>query len=145
MRCFTRCLSEKQEPSPSCGGSCYSETMRVKRDRHHILHHRVEWSSRPQSMMLRESPALIPVIDRDVHNEIHRIAPAVPLLGYHALCRVASSFNPQSGTMESLDNLMLAIEEFTRHPKAHSVERGVGRLAIEALDIQRAILRGNVK
>lgn len=119
--------------------------MRVKADKHHILHERVEWTARPQARSLRERPELVPTIDRDVHDEIHRIAPAVPLLGYYALSRVNGIYRPVRGdTIASLDNLLLAIEDAGKHPKAHRVERGIAGLAIEALETQRAILRGNV-
>lgn len=114
-------------------------------DKHHILHNKVEWSARPQSKKLRESPPLVPLIDRDVHNELHRIAPAVPLLGYYALNRVAALYEPQPTTIGSIDNLLASILEASKHRKAHQVERGIADLAIQAIEIQRAILRGNIE
>ena len=118
--------------------------MRVRADKHHVLHNRVEWSARPQAAALRESPPLIPLIDRDIHNELHAIAPPVPLLGYYALNRIATLYQPQDSTIASLDSLISAIDKAGKHPKAHRVERGMAELAISAIEIQRAILRGNV-
>ena len=119
--------------------------MKVRADRHHILHERVEWTARQQAADLRERPELVPRIDRSVHEELHRIAPAVPLLGYYALCRVNKLYEPVPGdTIASMDNLLFAIEDAGKHPKAHRVERAIAGLAIEALEIQRAVLRGNV-
>ena len=118
--------------------------MAVKRDRHHILHTGMEWNLRPETRALRETPQLVPVIDRHVHNEIHRISPAVPLLSYYVMKRTVSLFEPQATTIDTLDNLMLSIEEAARHRKAHRLERDLADVAIGALDIQRAILRGNV-
>lgn len=113
-------------------------------NKHHILHHRAEWTVRPEAELLRERPELVPRIDVDVHNELHRIAPPVPLLGCYALRRVNALYEPSFDTIESMDNLMLAIEQAGKHHKAHRVERKMAECAVEALDIQRAILRGNV-
>lgn len=118
--------------------------MTVRRDRHHILHNRIEWTARPQAAELRERPELIPTLDRSVHNEVHRIAPPVPLLGYYALTRTLALYEPQPTTIESLDNLILAVDKASQHRKAHRIERSLADLAIEALEIQRAILRGNI-
>lgn len=113
-------------------------------DRHHILHHRQEWDLRPESAALRGDPSLIPLIDRTVHEELHRVSPAVPLLSYHVLVRVLNLYEPQRDVIDSMDNLMLTIDHAARHRRAHRVERGIANLAIEALDIQRAVLRGNL-
>lgn len=120
--------------------------MRPKNDRHHILHERVEWTARPQAAALRERPELIPTIDRAVHEELHHVSPAVPLLGYYALNRVTQLYEPVRGdTLASIDNLQFAIEQAGRHRKAHRVERGIAELAVEALSIQKAVLRGNIQ
>lgn len=113
-------------------------------DRHHILHSRKAWTCREEAHALRERPELMPRIDRDVHEELHRVAPEVPLLGYHALAAVNRLYVPGDDTMGSVDNLMSAIEQAANHRRSHRVERAVAAAAIEALDIQRAILRGNV-
>ena len=111
------------------------------RDRHHILFPRQEWSLRPESRDLRNTQPLIPRIDRELHNEVHRQVPFVPLIGYHALRRVATDFYPARGTLASIDDMMLSMEKVSKHPKALPLEIGQIALAIEALDIQRTILR----
>lgn len=113
-------------------------------DKHHVLHTRQEWDLRPESAALRASGPLIPLVDRQVHDEVHRIAPAVPLLSYYVLVRTLRLYEPQETTIASIDNLMGAIDVAAQHRRAHHVERGVADLAIEALSVQRAILRGNV-
>lgn len=99
---------------------------------------------RPQGVYLREQPTLIPRTEQDIHDVIHRVAPAVPLLGRHALQHVASDFKPGKDTMHSIDNLLLSIDFASRHPRAHRIEVDVMDLAVEAILIQRDILRGNV-
>lgn len=118
--------------------------METKIDKHHILHDRQEWELRPQGLYLRQQPTLIPRMERPVHDELHRIAPPVPLLGYFALLHVDGLFKPASDTLGSLDNLMLAIDKASRHERARPFEAKLAQLAIEALDMQRDFLRGNV-
>lgn len=109
-------------------------------DSHHILHNRQEWSLRPEARRLRETRTLIPYIDRSVHNEIHATCPPVPALGYYALKLVESRFHEGSGTLQSMDNLMAAIEVSSRHPRSHQIERDLAQLAIQAIDLQRPII-----
>lgn len=111
-------------------------------DAHHILHHRQEWRLRPDGLRLRENPVLIPVIPREVHNAIHANVPSVPLLGFHALRRVAREFEPVPGdTLTSMENLMDAMEVARRDPRAHPIEKDLAELAIEAVDLQRPYIR----
>ena len=117
--------------------------MKPARDAHHIIHPRQEWSLRPEAKAIRNTPSLIPELDRSVHNELHRSCPPVPLLGYHALTRVASDLYPTRGTISTMYNLMSAIENSGYHPKVHPIERELGLLAIEAIDLQRQFLIEN--
>lgn len=118
--------------------------MRPRQDKHHILHNRIEWSARPESLALRESPPLVPLIDRDVHDEIHRIAPAVPALGIYALKMINRLYVPEPSTIKSIDNLLMAIDTAANHRRAHRIERIMADCAIDAIEIQRAILRGHI-
>src|SRR4051812_45788791 len=110
------------------------------RDKHHVLHHRQEWTLRPEAERLRETRTLMPSIERSVHNEIHATCPPIPLLGYHALRMVNSRFEEGRTTIESMDNLMFAIETSARHPRAHPLELDLADLAIHAIDLQRPLL-----
>jgi len=114
------------------------------RSRHHILHARQEWTLRPEGEYLREQPTLIPLLEQDIHNVLHRKNPAVPLLGFYALRQVANDFRPGADTLESLDNLRFSIYLAGEHPRAHPIERDLAALAIETLTLQHEILRGNI-
>lgn len=105
-------------------------------DRHHILFPNREWSLRREGLYLREQETLKPVIDRDVHNELHRNCPPVPLLGYHALRRTMKLWEPGETPLRSLANLTEAIDASTRTPRAHRLERELAYLTIQALDLQ---------
>lgn len=118
--------------------------MRPRNSKHHILHFSTDWTARPQAEYLREQPTLIPRLNQDIHDVVHRVAPGVPLLGPHALMQVAADFVPGRDTLESIDNLLFSIYAAAEHPRAHRIERDLGHLAIEAIILQRDVIRGNV-
>lgn len=110
-------------------------------DKHHLLHTRSDWTSNKTAKRLRDTPQLVPRIDRELHNEIHRLAPAVPLLGYHALYRVYRDFEPTSTAWGSAESLMRTIEQASQHPRSHPIESNLAELAVQSIDIQRLILK----
>jgi hypothetical protein len=107
------------------------------RDQHHILHNRQEWELRPEARRLRGARTLMPELDRRVHDEIHAVCPPVPLLGYYALRLIEQNFEEGRNTLQSMDNLMHAIDLSAAHPKTHYIERGMADLAIQAIELQR--------
>lgn len=111
-------------------------------DAHHIIHERKEWSLRPEAKSIRETPSLIVRMDRSEHNEIHRNCPAIPLLGYHALVRTRQAFEEGDSPLESMENLMTAIEAASKHPKANTIEKHLAELAVWAIDLQRPYIGG---
>jgi len=111
------------------------------KDRHHILHDRVEWTARPQAKQLRETPQLVPEIPRSLHNEIHANVPSVPILGYHALSRTIKGFYPvRFDTVATIDNFSFAVEEAINHPRSYEIERSLGELTIAAVQMQKPFL-----
>jgi len=108
---------------------------------HHVIHPAKEWQIRPEAKKVRDTPSLIVPMGPYAHNKLHRNCPPLPLLGYHALQTVVREFTPTRDTMETLDSLVYAIEQAARHPRAYQVERGVARLAIDALETQRPFLQ----
>lgn len=114
------------------------------RDGHHVLHSKLEWSLRPEARALRETPSLIPRLDRRVHDEIHQECPPVPLLGHYALARTVRTFEPTGHTMTDIDRLMKAIETSSDHPKAHDLERDLALLAVQAIDLQRPFIAAEI-
>ena len=109
-------------------------------DRHHLIYDRVSWTSRPEARQLRENKGLIVSIPRIEHEQNHRQTTAVPLLGYYALRRTLNIFERGDTAIETVENLMTAIETTSRHPKAHEIERDLSQLAIRAIELQRDFL-----
>lgn len=114
-------------------------------DRHHVLHTRAQWTSNRDASALRNTNLLIPQIDRDTHEAIHAGCPSIPLLGYHALSNVLSTFEVGRNTMQTIDRLLQAIQEESKNPRAHRVEQDLCQLAIQAISLQRPFLRGNIR
>lgn len=110
-------------------------------DRHHVLHYAKEWRLRPEARDIREHPSLIPALPREVHNSIHEHCPPVPLLGYHALKRVGRLWVPNRDTLQSVDNLLFAIEEAHDDPRCHGIEKSLGFLSMQAIELQRPFLK----
>ncbi len=110
-------------------------------NRHHILFDRRSWELRAESKYLREQPSLIPLMDMDIHSELHQNCPPVPMLGYYALNSIVSNFHPHSNTLISMDRLMGAMEQSTRHKNTHPIERELAALAIEAVELQRYFIK----
>lgn len=110
-------------------------------DKHHIIHTRKHWSTSAEARSLRNEPMLIATLDRDIHEAIHRYCPPVPLLGDYALRQTVQLFEPNSNSVVgTVDNLLFAIEESSRHPRAHQVERELCKLAIYALETQKGFI-----
>lgn len=110
-------------------------------DHHHILHTKGDWSRRGESLYLRGTPSLVPRIERDAHNEIHRECPSIPVLGFHALQRVSRTFDPIGNTMRDIELLQLSIDKGTKHPKTHPIERSMAELTLHAIDLQKPFLQ----
>ena len=110
-------------------------------DRHHILHTRVDWEARKESGLLRRMNSLIVPIDRLSHNEIHKECPSVPVLGHYAVLRTLRDYLPGNDAMESIDNLLFSMEDAIDHPRMHPLERTLGELTMQAIELQRPFIQ----
>lgn len=117
----------------------------VNRDRHHILFPRLEWNLRPDARLLRGNSTLIPMLDRSVHEEIHRQCSQVPLLGHNALELTRLSFIPRIGdTLGSIDSLIMSIEKSKHRLKCPPIDKQLADLAIEAILLQRPLIASDI-
>lgn len=110
-------------------------------DAHHVLWDRASWTLRKESLYLRDQEMLIPMIDREAHNELHRNCPPVPALGYYALRRTMKLWEPDRSPLRSMANLTEAIGASTRVPQAHRLEKELASLTIQAIDLQAPYIR----
>ena len=108
---------------------------------HHMLYYRPEWSVRREAQYLRELGGLRVDLTREDHDEIHRRIPLVPLLGLHALERVAREHKRTDSLYQNIDSFICATERALKHPKSHELERQLGALTIESIVLQRDFIK----
>ena len=113
-------------------------------NKHHVAHGRQEWRLRPESRRIREHPRMMTLMDIDSHQALHDNCPAIPLLGFHAMRKVASLWTPGDDVFESISNLQFAIEGAMRQPKMHPLERQLGALMIEIVGLQVPYIREGI-
>lgn len=109
-------------------------------DKHHVLFNKREWESRPQYRELRQNSGLIIPIDRDVHNELHRSVSQVPVLGYYGILTVQREFYRGRTHLDTLDNLLFALEKASNHDRLSDIDRGLASIALQAVDLQRPFI-----
>jgi hypothetical protein len=107
---------------------------------HHMLFYREEWSVRPESRYLRELGGLRVDLSTSDHAEMHRRVGLVPLLGVHALQRVANEYRPEPALYTNIDRFVSLTERALKHPKAHQLEKDLGHLTIQAILMQREFI-----
>ena len=108
------------------------------RDLHHLLHTKNHWTATKEAQALR-SMYVYP-LEREIHENLHRDVPPVPLLGYYALSSVLREVNPIKNPSYDLNELTGALERSSRHYKCHPIERELAELAIESIELQKPYL-----
>lgn len=110
----------------------------AKGQEHHILFTRRTWVSQESTKRLRQNRWLIALIDPDSHRALHQAIATVPVLDHYMAERVNRDFMPVRGDhLRTMDELCFSIDSATRHPKAGVIERGIGQLVIEAVQLQK--------
>lgn len=107
---------------------------------HHMLFYDKEWSLRDEARWLREHGGLRVDLSRADHDEMHRRVALVPLLGVHALQRVAADHKPVESLYTNLDRFVSLTEKALRNPQCHEIERDLGHLTIRAMLMQREFI-----
>lgn len=110
-------------------------------DLHHIMNSARVHNSYEPSAYIR-SVMLVRNMPRHLHEELHRKTATVPLLGYHALQRVAREMKPYyEDPLDSIDDFSFAVDLANKHPKAKRVERMLGELTVETVREQIPFIR----
>lgn len=115
--------------------------MNNRSSRHHLLFPAAEWSLRPQGAEMRSTPSLIARITRDEHDYMHRQVAIIPALGHNTLRAVSRLWIPEHETYRDLDGLCRAIGKAATHERSHRIESDLAGLTIEALEMEREILK----
>jgi hypothetical protein len=115
--------------------------MNQRPSRHHLLFPRAEWDLRPEGRKIRQTRSMIPTMRRDDHDYLHSVVPIVPALGHHTLNALPGLWTPQNNTYTDLDSLCVAIDRASAPHRVHQLERDLAGLAIEALLLERNVLK----
>lgn len=116
-------------------------------DRHHILFCRSIWALKPEGRLIRQTPALIPWMDREAHEELHLNTPDVPLIGYNALILVSKEmrrWQDCDNTFRTVNFLKRAIEDAAGCRSRHQIEKDLAGLAIAAIEAQEPFIRSGI-
>lgn len=111
-------------------------------ERHHIIYTEKVQNATKETKALRCARWLIPRIEHDPHAEIHKAVSIVPVLDYHMARRVLKEFyQVPNDYMATMDNLLFAVEEAMHNPKAGEIERGLGKLFIASIELQKPFIK----
>lgn len=114
----------------------------AKSQGHHVLFTRKLHEAQEPTRLLRQNNWLIPPIEHEAHKALHVAVATVPPLDHFMAPRVYRAFYPvPDNYLASMDRLCFAIEEATQHPRVGYVERGIGMLAIHAIELQKPFIR----
>jgi len=111
--------------------------MRRPGSEHHVVFTGATQNSQPATAEIRSNKWLRPPLQWIAHRAIHEVVATVPVLDHYTADRTLRLFEPKPNDyIGTVYNLMFAIEEAIQHPKTQIIERGLGELAIAALEIQ---------
>jgi hypothetical protein len=110
--------------------------------KHHVIYSRRSQESLETMKCLRRNHWLMPPLEDPPHVELHRAISTVPLLDHHTAARVHREFEPVEGDyIASMWSLMRTIEQAIKHPRASHIEKGIGNLAVYAIEQQIPFVR----
>ena len=113
------------------------EVQKPRYDLDHLFWTEAQWASQTLANAIRSHRTTKARLDRDTHEAKHRETPPVPLLGYYALNKINQVYIPGRTPLETIDNVMLAIEAAEQMAKAHPFERELAGIALRTVDLAR--------
>ena len=106
-----------------------------KTNGHHIQFPKVLHTAQEASKKIRQNTWLIPPLDVDIHEALHKSIPLVPAMGYLITNRVLRDYEPYPGDyVKSLNRLIIVTHEVTQAVNVSKIEKELGLVVIESLD-----------
>lgn len=110
--------------------------------KHHVNFTKRTHESMETTRCLRRNHWLMPPLEDEPHTALHREISTVPLLDPHTAMRVHREFEPVAGDyIASIWAYMRTIERAIKHPRAGEIEKGLGNLAVYAIERQVPFIR----
>lgn len=107
---------------------------------HHACFERAVWESRKDLKLIRTMNAMMFRLYVEPHGELHNALASVPVPDRFMAGRILRNFESGSGALQNIDNFCFAVEEARTHHKTQAIERGVGLLIIDAMEIQKPFI-----
>ena len=121
----------------------------VRFNQHHTQFARLPHESVKPLKAIRWDSRLIVPLTLDVHEELHRQIPQVPVMSHNMGLQALKMFNQygdEQDPIANLSNYMRSIEQAMKHPRAKELEKSVASLAIWACEQQIPFIKeGYVK
>lgn len=96
----------------------------------------------PSTRAIRHMPGQIARGPRYIHEAIHDAVEYVPpLSNYIAQLALHEYVDVPTDNLKSIDNLLLSIEQATKHPKATAIEKIGAEATMHALTLQIPFIR----
>ena len=108
------------------------------RNKHHVLFPKAIHESTKYGNELRNLPHMVPVMDVDIHQDLHKNIAMVPPLNYYIGNRVLYLMrgSDANNSVDAIHDYMSAVDEAIRHPKAGDLEKRLGGLVIDTMQEQ---------
>lgn len=115
-------------------------------NRHHTQFPRAFHRASYALAELRGDARLIVPMDCSIHEELHQAIELVPAMDTYLAQRALVLYREYGdrGFLRNLDNYQRCIEEAILHPKVSPLQRGVGELAVYAMELQRPYIKAGM-
>lgn len=113
---------------------------------HHVLFEKRIWDAHEPNRELRRKSGLIVPMYSDEHDALHKEVTMVPVPNYRLGQAILSIYrdNPDDH-IRSIENLIRAADQAIGHPRMKPIERALGELFIEAVELQLPFIRGGLR
>lgn len=112
--------------------------------RHHILFEKALWMARPESRRVRTNGGLIVKLGQAEHTALHQTVSNVPPPNIYMARYMANEFYSDGDIFENIDRLCHVIDGSIQHPKTSLIDKQIGALMIEAVELQVPFIREGV-
>jgi len=115
-------------------------------EKHHVLYPKRIWRANKETQDIRSNTWLLPALDSDVHNDLHREVAAVPTPPFNMARFILKEFVPiKDDYVATVHSLMGTIEEAIHHPRVRTIEYQLGDLIIHSLEAQLPYIKEGLR
>ena len=114
----------------------------TKPNGHHVLFPKALHNVQEPTKQLRRNQWLIPPVEYEPHERLHRAVGIVAVMDYITANKVLKLYEPYPGDyIRSIEMLMFTMEAVAKSPRVPAIETGIVELAIAGIDAQLPFIR----